>query len=531
MATTTIHTLAYKIVADSSKFKSEMARTNAEIRAGKAVTEQFMPALKKHEMEIEALGVLYKKGRIDLDTYNRALRAHKQAMSEATVAGRAWKTATGAMTSKLVALAGAYVSFHGVLKNVMDTAKEVKEIGDLSKTFNLPIDEIDKLNFAVKREGGGGLDTIQQMAKHLGQLQDKIQEGDVTRVVGETKKYKAANSELKTTVSHIKTLDDRLEDVNKQYARAQEELRRFDILNKNSFLSKSEKFRRIDLVDSIKEIAGERKEILAEQMALESQRFSLMGTIAEEAAKANDTIVTKHNEIKQAFDKYGLVADDFFKATLPDKMLMVAEAVSHIESGEQKLSAINELLGKGASQWADGILKGKEGLQEMFEEYERNVQKISPDLVAKSEALIQATRELNDAWVSFSRTLTEVLGPTLTDALQLAKSALEVMNALNWPGRVTSELDSMFPGRPAERKAALVQEEENRIVKDFSRIKKGYGLPEASPLEIERIRQTEAAKQHEVANAMLAELRRLNGFVDPANDVRYYSNETPALGN
>lgn len=92
MANTTIHTLAYKIVADASKFKSEMHRTNAELKAAKDVVNAYTPAVNKHRMEIESLNQLHAKGHFagNMQAYNKALSAQEKALFQASLAGKAY---------------------------------------------------------------------------------------------------------------------------------------------------------------------------------------------------------------------------------------------------------------------------------------------------------------------------------------------------------------------------------------------------------------------------------------------------------
>lgn len=157
MATTTIHTLAYKIVADSSKFKSEMARTNAEIRAGKAVTEQFMPVIKRHEMEIAGLNKLYKGGRIDLATYNTALKSHRRAMFESSIAGKALGISLGLVKGAILAGGAAAVAFG---RDAAIQIDDMARLGKAARRLGIDFEQIQLLTRGGMMEDIGQQDMV-----------------------------------------------------------------------------------------------------------------------------------------------------------------------------------------------------------------------------------------------------------------------------------------------------------------------------------------------------------------------------------
>lgn len=142
MASTTIHTLAYKIVADSSKFKSEMSRTNAEIRAAKKVTDAYLPAAQRHKMEVDALGLLYRKGRIDVATYNRALWDQQKALFKASTAGKVFAAGVKVIAANAIAAGTAIVAFARDIPNVI---AEIELMDRAARRMGISFAELDML--------------------------------------------------------------------------------------------------------------------------------------------------------------------------------------------------------------------------------------------------------------------------------------------------------------------------------------------------------------------------------------------------
>lgn len=167
MASTTIHTLAYKIVADASKFKSEMHKTNAEMAAAKRVTDAYMPALDKHQMEITALGQLYAKGRITVDTYNRALKAQKIALSDLTTSGKLAGKAADFLSSRWGALFSV-AALAGTGRRIVKEIDDLDKLAAAADRTGLSFETLQRISTVGKFEGlssGDIVDATQKMMR------------------------------------------------------------------------------------------------------------------------------------------------------------------------------------------------------------------------------------------------------------------------------------------------------------------------------------------------------------------------------
>jgi len=159
MASTTIHTLAYKIIGDGKQFKTEMGRVNAEIRGGKAVTEAFMPALDKHKREIAALHRLYGAGRISMADMTKAVKAQHAAMFAATTVGRAYNSVLARMKSQVAGVAG-FIASGLTVKSITDQIGELEKLDRAAKRAGTDIETLQRLTLAGKFEDVSQTDMI-----------------------------------------------------------------------------------------------------------------------------------------------------------------------------------------------------------------------------------------------------------------------------------------------------------------------------------------------------------------------------------
>lgn len=166
MASTTIHSLVYKIIGDGSQFKTEMSKTNAEIRAGKALTASFVPVMKQHENEIAAITRLYNTGRISLDTFNKGVKAQERAIFATTKVGKAYASTLGVLKSRIAGIAGVLLS-GAAIRGIVNQIGELEKLDRAAKRSGADIESLQRLTFAGQFEDVSPQETVGAIEKMM----------------------------------------------------------------------------------------------------------------------------------------------------------------------------------------------------------------------------------------------------------------------------------------------------------------------------------------------------------------------------
>lgn len=86
MAATTIHSLVYKVVADSTAFTKGIVATRSELSAAKKLFAETRTPIEKLDIGFAALDKLWEKGAITADTYTRAANRLTAELDQSTTA-------------------------------------------------------------------------------------------------------------------------------------------------------------------------------------------------------------------------------------------------------------------------------------------------------------------------------------------------------------------------------------------------------------------------------------------------------------
>ena len=169
MASTTIHTLSYKMVADTQNFTRGLISSKSEIAALKKLMGDTSPE-EKAEKALEMLKKLYDNGKISAEKYSHAtaqVEAElKQVQFAASTTGKAvaavnnlfGKAAslTRSAGAQLSALAGSYLSVQQITSNISQQIQKIDNLQDLAEQLDSSASSLIRMQYALQRGGGLG---------------------------------------------------------------------------------------------------------------------------------------------------------------------------------------------------------------------------------------------------------------------------------------------------------------------------------------------------------------------------------------
>ena len=178
MASTTIHTLSYKMVADTQNFTKGIIASRSEIALMKKLMGDDSPE-EKAQKALAKLQKLYDTGMISAEKYklatNQVERELKQIQFAASNAGKAVavvnsgfaKIGAAAKTgaAQLAGIAGTYLSVSTIATNITDQISRIDKIQDLAESLNTSTNSLLKMQFALQRGGGLGADEAAEAMK------------------------------------------------------------------------------------------------------------------------------------------------------------------------------------------------------------------------------------------------------------------------------------------------------------------------------------------------------------------------------
>jgi methyl-accepting chemotaxis protein len=171
MASTTIHTLSYKMVADTQNFTRGLISSKSEIAALKKLMGDTSPE-EKAEKALEMLKKLYDNGKISAEKYSHATAQVEAELKQVQFAATRTAKAIGLMRSgmtevaaaaksgvtQLAAMAGSYLSIQAIASNIADQINRIDKIQDLAESLDTSANSLLKMQYALQRGGGLGVD-------------------------------------------------------------------------------------------------------------------------------------------------------------------------------------------------------------------------------------------------------------------------------------------------------------------------------------------------------------------------------------
>lgn len=221
MASTTIHTLSYKMVADTQQFTRGLVSSRSEVSLMKKLMNDTSPE-QKSAKALQMLERLYDEGKISQTQYKDAtakVRAELEALKRSSK-----NTGDGMekLNGKLKGFVAAFISFQAASRGVQlfnDTIKKLDDQGDNAERFGLFVDDFIKLQYALERGGdlerGGAAaalktmrDNIQLASLDMGRFKQLFGELGADQDIIAAIAFQPVNKQLETMVTLIGQIPD-----------------------------------------------------------------------------------------------------------------------------------------------------------------------------------------------------------------------------------------------------------------------------------------------------------------------------------
>lgn len=178
MASTTIHTLSYKMVADTQQFTRGLIATKSEIALMKKLMGETSPE-EKAAKALEMLNRLYDNGKISADKFKSATMQVEQELKQvqfaASTTGRAISTLNNGLSkavgvaksagTQLTTLAAGYLSISKITSNIANQISNIDQIQDLAEQLDSSASSLLKMQYALQRGGGLGANEAAEAIK------------------------------------------------------------------------------------------------------------------------------------------------------------------------------------------------------------------------------------------------------------------------------------------------------------------------------------------------------------------------------
>lgn len=221
MASTTIHTLSYKMVADTQNFTRGLISSRSEVALMKKLMNDTSPE-QKSAKALQMLERLYEAGKISQTQYKDAtakVRAELEALKRSSK-----NTGDGMekLNGKLKGFVAAFISFQAASRGVQlfnDTLKKLDDQGDNAERFGLFVDDFIKMQYALERGGdlerGGAAaalktmrDNIQLASLDMGRFKELFGELGADQDIIAAIAFQPINKQLETMVTLIGQMPD-----------------------------------------------------------------------------------------------------------------------------------------------------------------------------------------------------------------------------------------------------------------------------------------------------------------------------------
>lgn len=173
MASTTIHTLSYKMVADTQQFTRGLVASKSEVSMLKKVLGDTTPE-QKTQKALEMLDRLYQKGKLTQEQYKDATGKVRAELEKLQRSGKGGGDNLEKLNGKLKGFVAAFLSLQAASRGVQlfnDTLKKLDDQQDNAERFGLFVDDFIKMQYALERGGdlqqGGAAAAIASMRNNI----------------------------------------------------------------------------------------------------------------------------------------------------------------------------------------------------------------------------------------------------------------------------------------------------------------------------------------------------------------------------
>jgi hypothetical protein len=181
MASTTIHTLSYKMVADTQNFTRGLVSSRSEVSAMKKILGDTTPQ-EKAQQAYARLNKLMDAGKLSVDQYERAWsqvsaelitaeRAAKNLAAEQAKMAKGMKTTVasggknatammpfGGDVGQLAKYAAGFYTVNEAIRQFSDEFDRLDKNQDFAEKFGMALDDFERLQFALTAPIGGDLE-------------------------------------------------------------------------------------------------------------------------------------------------------------------------------------------------------------------------------------------------------------------------------------------------------------------------------------------------------------------------------------
>lgn len=178
MASTTIHTLSYKMVADTQQFTRGLIASKSEVAALKKLMGETSPE-EKAAKALQMLDKLYDNGKISAEKYRSATQQVQNELKQVRFAASNTGRAVAALNNgfskaaglskmagaQLTAVASGYISISKITGNIAEQISQVDKIQDLAEQLDSSASSLLKIQYALERGGGLGADEAAEAIK------------------------------------------------------------------------------------------------------------------------------------------------------------------------------------------------------------------------------------------------------------------------------------------------------------------------------------------------------------------------------
>ena len=162
MASTTIHTLSYKMVADTQNFTRGLISSRSEVALMKKIMGDTSPE-QKAAKAMAAIEKLLQSGKISINQYNQATAKVKAELEAIQRAAKPAGERLDKFGSSLKNVAAAYLSIQTAQRGVslfMNTLDKLDAQQDNAARFGMVVDDFIRLQFALTKGGEIKADSV-----------------------------------------------------------------------------------------------------------------------------------------------------------------------------------------------------------------------------------------------------------------------------------------------------------------------------------------------------------------------------------
>ena len=157
MASKTIHTLSYKIIADTRQLTPGLVLGKKEVNLLKREMNSSLTPIQKMKNRLDDLGKVVQKDSKFQEIYNHKLKEYKTAVANAGKANAKAGKSFSRLRAHIAGAAAAYVSFRGVMsagRGLVTITERLDKLSKSARAFGVSTEFLTRFQFAASSESG-----------------------------------------------------------------------------------------------------------------------------------------------------------------------------------------------------------------------------------------------------------------------------------------------------------------------------------------------------------------------------------------